>query len=168
MPHPPALRIEQHTGPRAELRGLFALAEDSTEQLDAYLDEGRVLVALDGERIVGHLQLIAGRSAGELEIRNMAVLPSHRRGGVGRALIAAAIALAREEARSRLGVAPPTADVGNLRFYQRSGFRMSALERDAFPEAEGYRDVVIDGIELRDRVWLALDVPGEPPAPPEP
>jgi ribosomal protein S18 acetylase RimI-like enzyme len=92
----------------------------------------------------------------------MAVLPSHRRRGIGRALITAAIELARSESRSTLVVATAAADVGNLRFYQRMGFRMRSIERDAFSAATGYDlQPSIDGIELRDRVWLdlALDAP---------
>src|SRR6266567_3399111 len=45
--------------------------------------------------------------------------------------------------------------IGNLRFYQRQGFRMRSVERDAFTPATGYPPgLLIDGIELRDRVWL--------------
>jgi RimJ/RimL family protein N-acetyltransferase len=52
-------------------------------------------------------------------------------------------------------VATAAADIGNLRFYQRLGFRMRSLERDAFTPATGYEPGLrIDGIELRDRVWF--------------
>jgi len=52
-------------------------------------------------------------------------------------------------------VATAAADIGNLRFYQRQGFRMRSVERDAFTPATGYPPgLLIDGIELRDRVWL--------------
>jgi hypothetical protein len=52
------LRVERHTGARSELLPLFEEAEDSAAQLDSYLDAGQVLVAVDGDRIVGHLQLV--------------------------------------------------------------------------------------------------------------
>jgi GNAT superfamily N-acetyltransferase len=144
-------RVELHGGARAELRPLFELAEDSQEQLDAYIDGGQVLVAVEGDEVVGHLQVIDG------EIKNMAVLESHRRHGVGRALVTAAIGLARGESRELLHVATAAADTDNLRFYQRLGFRMRSIERDAFTPATGYSEhIAIDGIELRDRVWLDL------------
>jgi hypothetical protein len=55
-----------------------------------------------------------------------------------------------------------TADIGNLRFYQRQGFRMRSVERDAFTPATGYPPgLLIDGIELRDRVWLDRAVHAE-------
>jgi GNAT superfamily N-acetyltransferase len=154
------VRVEEHTGPRAELRPLFELAEDSAEALDGYLHAGRVLVAVDGDRIVGHLQLTGADDESAVEIKNMAVAPSHQGRGVGRALVEAAVALARAEGRSTLLVATAAADVGNLRFYQRLGFRMRSIERDAFTAATGYPPgLEIDGIELRDRVWLDRDLP---------
>jgi hypothetical protein len=51
------IRVETHTGLREVLRPLFELAEDSAAQLDSYLRTGRVLVALCGEQVIGHLQL---------------------------------------------------------------------------------------------------------------
>jgi ribosomal protein S18 acetylase RimI-like enzyme len=154
---PGAVRIEEHTGSRAELRPLFELAEDSATELDAYIDTGRVLVATDGGRLVGHVQVVDAAHPGEAEVKNMAVDPGVQRRGIGRALLEAAIALARAEGRLTLTVATAAADVGNLRFYQRLGFRMRGVERDAFTAATGYEPgIAIDGIELRDRVWLDL------------
>jgi ribosomal protein S18 acetylase RimI-like enzyme len=151
--------IELHTGSRAPLRPLFELAESSREQLDAYLDDGRVLVARSGDGVIGHLQLVQAADGG-WEIKNMAVRAADQRRGVGRALVAAAIELIGDEPDITLTVATAAADVGDLRFYQRLGFRMTGVERDAFTPAEGYPPgEEIDGIELRDRVWLSLALP---------
>jgi lactoylglutathione lyase len=146
--------VHEHRGDRSELRPLFALAEDSDAQLESYLHEGRVLVATDGGRVVGHLQLVVDEAARAAEIKNMAVEPARRRQGVGRALADAAIDAARAAGCTQLDVATATADIGNLRFYQRLGFRLRSVEPDAFTAATGYDDVVVDGIPLRDRVWL--------------
>jgi ribosomal protein S18 acetylase RimI-like enzyme len=156
------IAVDEHTGPRADLRPLFKLAEDSSEQLDAYIDRGRVLVAVDRDEIVGHVQVTETDRSAEAEIKNIAVEWSHQGRGIGRALIAAVIALARDEGRSRLVVGTAAADTANLRFYQRLGFRMRAVERDAFTAATGYPlGLRVDGIELRDRVWLDLRVERE-------
>jgi predicted N-acetyltransferase YhbS len=134
---------------------LFELAEDSAIALNAYLDEGIVLVATADDAVVGHLQLTQAREAGSREIKNMAVVEALQGSGIGRRLISAACELARADGAGKLMVATAAADVGNLRFYQRQGFRMLAIERDAFTPATGYPSkVVIEGIELRDRVWL--------------
>ncbi|HEY2221371.1 GNAT family N-acetyltransferase [Actinomycetospora sp.] len=151
--------IALYSGPRAGLRRLFELAEDSAEQLDSYVEEGDVLVARLGDEPVGHLQLVPSGDPGEVELKNMAVTEEWQGSGVGRRLVAAAIELARSRSTQRITVATGAADTGNLRFYQRVGFRMCAIERDVFVPANGYPDeILVDGIVLRDRVWLDLDL----------
>jgi hypothetical protein len=51
------VRIETYSGPQVNLRPLFELAEDSAAELDSYIESGRVLVAVSGGEIIGHLQL---------------------------------------------------------------------------------------------------------------
>jgi predicted N-acetyltransferase YhbS len=147
--------------PRSDLRWLFELAEDSEQQLNSYVDLGRVLVAREGSTVVGHLQLIpaggAGDGADALEIKSMAVVEDRQGRGIGRSLVDAAVRHARSEGAATLVVSTASADVGNLRFYQRVGFRFLSVERDAFTPATGYPDqIIIDGIELRDREWLSM------------
>ena len=154
----PAIEIGWHTTGRDELRPLFELAEEP-EVLESYLSDGRVLVAREADMAVGHLQLVDPGQPATLEVKNMAVAESHRGRGVGRALMERAIAEARTEGARTLLVATAAADTGNLRFYQRLGFRLLRVQRDAFTAAQGYRDdIVIDGIPLRDQVWLSHEL----------
>jgi ribosomal protein S18 acetylase RimI-like enzyme len=160
MPHD--VRIETYRGSRESLRPLFELAEDSAAELDSYIDAGRVLVAVSGDEIIGHLQLTGTGDPRQAEIKNMAVRKACQGQGVGRRLIQAAADLVAAEYVTTLLVATAAADIGNLRFYQRQGFRMRSIERDAFTAATGYPPgLLIDGIELRDRVWLDREVPAE-------
>jgi GNAT superfamily N-acetyltransferase len=146
-------------GPRSELRALFEEAEDSTAELDTYIDAGDVLVATADGRVVGHLQLIDNPGGQESEIKNMAVETAYRRRGIGRMLLDAAIELTRARGDSTLAVATAAADVGNLRFYQLAGFRMRGVERDAFTSAVGYpAGLLANGIPLLDRVWLDFEL----------
>src|SRR3954464_10010942 len=106
---------------------------------------------------------------------SVAVVEPRQRQGFGRALVERAIsecvptACAHDGMRT-LTVATAAADTGNLRFYQRLGFRMVRIERDAFTTSDGYPDgLAIDGIPLRDRdrVWLTLALgPVVRPVPP--
>jgi GNAT superfamily N-acetyltransferase len=151
--------IAWHCGPRAALRPLFELAEDSPIQLAQYLALGRVLVAQRDDDVLGHLQLVSSREADEIELKSMAVFPDYQLAGIGRALVTAAVDACRAEGWSRMVVATAAADIGNLRFYQRMGFRFRAVDRDAFTSAHGYPDaIVVDAIPLRDRVWLDLEL----------
>jgi GNAT superfamily N-acetyltransferase len=150
-----APRIERYDGDRAPLRPLFELADDSGRLLDAYIDDGEVLVARDGDEIVGHLQLVPTTQSGVVEIKNMAVTTARQGTGIGRALIERALEVARQGGRGRVLVATGTGDVGNLRFYQRLGFRMLSIERNAFTPRWGYPEgLEVDGIPLLDRVWF--------------
>jgi ribosomal protein S18 acetylase RimI-like enzyme len=156
------VRVEPYTGERERLRTLFELAEDSAAELDSYLHAGRVLVAVAGGEFVGHLQLLDTDQPWSAEIKNMAVREDLQGCGIGGRLIRAAAGLVAEEGRTELLVATAAAATGNLRFYQRQGFRLRSIERDAFSPATGYRPGFrIDGIDLRDRVWL--DRPLGPP-----
>jgi GNAT superfamily N-acetyltransferase len=141
-----AMLISLYEGPRKALRPLFRLADDSEREIDGYLGEGDVLVAVDGGQVVGHLQLVA-REPGVVELTSMAVVEGRRGEGTGRALVEAAVQRCREHGSARLLVATAAAGTGSLRFYQRQGFRMLCIERDAFGVEAGYaEDIVIDGI----------------------
>ena len=127
--------------------------------LDGYLALGRVLVARDAGVAVGHLQLVESEGEATSEVKNMAVAESHQGRGIGRSLMERAIAECRTEGVRTLLVATAAADTGNLRFYQRLGFRLLRVQRDAFTGAQGYPDgIVIDGIPLRDQVWLSQEL----------
>jgi GNAT superfamily N-acetyltransferase len=129
-------------------------------QLDSYVDLGRVLVARDEDgRVVGHLQLVDADDPATVEVKNMAVALDEQGRGIGRAMIERAIEVCREEGRRTLTVSTGAADVGNLRFYQRVGFRMVGIGIDAFTPETGYPEpIVVDGIELRDRVDFAMSL----------
>ncbi|MFJ4790762.1 GNAT family N-acetyltransferase [Streptomyces sp. NPDC088794] len=164
---PDEVRVVEYKSSREKLRPLFELAEDSPGQLASYIEDGRVLVAVQGTDVLGHLQLVGTDQPGEFEIKNMAVREDRQRTGVGRCLVQYAMDLAADASARRLLVATAAVDTGNLRFYQRQGFRLRTVERDAFTPRTGYPPgLLIDGIELRDRVWL--DLPLAAPAPGSP
>jgi predicted N-acetyltransferase YhbS len=138
---------------------MFELAEDSAVQLDSYFTLGRVLVAVDAGSVVGHLQLVECDTPGEVELKSLAVVEQQRGSGVGRALVVRAVDEARAIRAHTMLVSTATASVGNLRFYQRLGFRMLSIDRDAFTVATGYPDpIFIEGIPLRDRIWLSMQL----------
>ena len=157
-----AVRIGWYDGDRDALRPLFAEAEDSPAQLDSYIDSGRVLGAWLADDLIGHLQLVP-HDRHTVELKNMAVAEQLRGAGIGSALVDAALAAAAEAGATTMVVATAAADIGNLRFYQRCGFRFTSVERDAFIAATGYPEqIAIGGIVLRDRLWLGRPIADEP------
>ncbi len=167
------LMVGRHEGDRAALRPLMRLADDSETEIDSYLDTGVVFAVREADEIVGYLLLTETAEPGVREIKSMAIREAMQGGGLGRALVHKAIEHCQELRRQaapgsadevqRLIVATAAAGLGQLRFYQRLGFRMLRIEREAFGPHNGYAaDLVIDGIPLRDRVWLSMELP--PPA----
>ena len=149
-----AVRVEEYAGPHRDLLWSFREAEDSETLLDAYVDQGRVWVAREADVVLGHLQAVP-RDDGTWEVTNTAVVATARGRGVGRALLERAVAEARAAGAIRVVLATGAADIGNLRFYQRCGFRMTRVVPDAFGPETGYPDPIwIDGILLRDQVWF--------------
>ncbi|OBQ74527.1 GNAT family N-acetyltransferase [Mesorhizobium erdmanii] len=153
------MQIERYDGDRKALQPLFELADDSPTQISSYIDKGEVLVARDGNRIVGHVQVIETGEGGVFELKSLAVRPARQSEGLGRALVAAAITRCRERGGRRLIVSTATADIGNLRFYQRQGFRMCRIVQDAFGPSTGYPEgLAVNGIPLRDQVIFERDL----------
>ncbi|MGH3075336.1 MAG: GNAT family N-acetyltransferase [Gaiellales bacterium] len=153
-----SVTVEWFDGSRDRLAALFALADDSAALVAGYRDAGRVLVAVDGTEIVGHLQLIESPDPGVVEVKSLAVLEPRHGQGIGRRLVEHAVSVCRREGVATLLVATAAADVGALRFYQRVRFRMLSVERDVFTPERGYPEMDVDGIPLRDQVWLSLAV----------
>ena len=147
-----------HEGRRTPLRHLFELADDSSTQIDSYIDLGRVLVARNARgEILGHIQLIPTASADTVELNSIAVREDHQRTGIGRRLVDRALAICREESVQTVTVTTATADLDNVRFYQRCGFRATTIERDVFTEAEGYPpQLEANGIPVRDSITFTL------------
>jgi len=135
---------------------LFGHADDSQAQIDAYIDLGDVLVVRSNQQIAGHLQLIDDGT--QWEIKSVAVIDRNRGQGIGTALVGAALNRACAAGGGRVVVSTATVDIDNLRFYQRLGFRMDRIERDAFSAERGYHDDLrVDGVRVRDRLWFSLN-----------
>lgn len=157
------MTIAWHDGPREPLRHLFELADDSAQQIDSYIEHGRVLVARDrANRIIGHAQVIATERLDTIELKSIAVLRAYQRRGLGRALVEHVVTNCRSEGISAITVTTATADIDNIRFYQRRGFRARSIERDVFTEARGYPPALeADGIQVRDGITFTLELGGD-------
>ena len=158
--HREAVVVELFRGSRSELLALFAQADDSLREIHSYIELGEVLVARRAQQIIGHVQTIA--NGADREIKSVAVIETQRGQHIGSDLVHAALERAFSAGATRVLVATATADIDNLRFYQRLGFRMDRVERDAFSADRGYGGVEVDSIPVRDRVWFSIDGSNRP------
>ncbi|NMN97244.1 GNAT family N-acetyltransferase [Antrihabitans stalactiti] len=132
------IRIEEFDGDHRDLERSFRLAEDSDTKLDEYIDSGRVWVAVTEQaEVVGHIHAVASVDGSTWEVVNTAVVEDRQGIGIGRRLLERAVDEAKSSGANRVELATATADIGNLRFYQRCGFRMSRIVRDAFGPHSG-------------------------------
>jgi len=98
----------------------FAATTPTAEQIRARWAEGPVWVALDGVRIVGTVAAVpTGRG---LHMRSMAVAPSARGRGVGRALLEQVEELARARGFERVFLSTTPFLHDAIRLYQGAGF----------------------------------------------
>jgi GNAT superfamily N-acetyltransferase len=102
------MSIESFSGDRKLLLSLFALADDAPKQIASYMSLGEVLVASEGDLIIGHLQILETDDAGVFELKSMAVSESHQGRGIGRSLVEAAIVRCRIRGGHRLVVSTAT------------------------------------------------------------
>src|SRR5262249_53579282 len=117
LAEPEAPRISWHRGPRHTLRDLFALADDSSPQIDRYIDLGRLLGVEDAHgEIVGHLQLIPSTDPDVIEIKSLAVRTDVQRRGYGSRLVSEALDWCRNLGARAVTVTTAVADVSNIRF----------------------------------------------------
>jgi ribosomal protein S18 acetylase RimI-like enzyme len=86
------------------------------------------IVALDGARVVGYVRLLVEGDWGH--VRQVAVAESHRRRGLGSALVGAAVALGRSTGLPHLYL---NARLNAVGLYEKHGFRVVSPEPFPMP-----------------------------------
>ncbi|MBW3138562.1 GNAT family N-acetyltransferase [Ferrimonas balearica] len=146
--------LQLRSCPATELSiDLLLEADPDIRQVERYLNAGLGFAAeLDG-KVVGVAVVVLGEG-GEAELMNIAIEPARQATGLGSQLLAYVIEQARAQGIRQLGLG--TGTFGHqLRFYQRQGFRVVAVERDHF--LTHYPEPIFeDGIQHKDRLWLEL------------
>lgn len=131
---------------------LLLLADPSIDAVKAYLQNGLLFVAFQ-EAVLCGLFVIEELTEGKWELKNIAVLPTYQRLGIGKQLIQKAEVEVRQRGAIHLDVCTGNSSLGQLAFYQKQGFRMIAIEPDFF--TQNYPDPIYEnGIQCRDKIRL--------------
>ncbi|MBY6093303.1 GNAT family N-acetyltransferase [Ferrimonas balearica] len=132
---------------------LLLEADPDIRQVARYQEKGLGFVAELDDKVVGVAVVVLG-AGGKAELMNIAIEPAQQATGLGSQLLAYVIGQARAQGIRQLGLG--TGTFGHqLRFYQRQGFRVVAVERDHF--LIHYSEPIFeDGIQHKDRLWLEL------------
>lgn len=133
---------------------LLLEADPSEEKISGYLGRSHCYIARLDSETVGAC-VIQPLSADLYELMSIAVSPGYQKRGIGSALLDHAITAAAELGARRLEVG--TGSFGyQLRWYQRAGFRVVAVERDFFLENYDH-PIYEDGVQLKDMLRLTID-----------
>lgn len=143
------ISIQIYLGDRTALLPLFRLADESESEILSYYELGEVLVALDGNTIIGMAHVEKDHDT--VQIISLAVVESHQRQGVGSQLVAAALQYSKGNGASRLIVCTGAWEAENITFYSRRGFRLFHIESGFFTPEKGYA-------ELGDQAQFEMDV----------
>ena len=132
---------------------LLLLADPSEDKIRSYLPRSKCFVATIAGGVVGAC-LVQPLGAGAHELMSIAVQPACQKSGYGTALLKWVIEFYRESGARQIEVGTGTFGY-QLAFYQRQGFRATAIDRDFF--VVNYAEPVFeDGIRLFDMLRLTL------------
>jgi ribosomal protein S18 acetylase RimI-like enzyme len=123
------------------------------------MQRGDLFAFVDRDDAAVGIVLTIPEADGSVELKAVAVDTARQNLGIGRRMLAAVIEELRRRGVRRAVVGTANAGIGQLAYYQKAGFRLLRIERDFFSPARGYPAVMVDnGIRLRDRVWMDLDL----------
>jgi ribosomal protein S18 acetylase RimI-like enzyme len=157
---PPVLVREASAADRAKalelFRGVFRPAQLVSFGEAISLDDAAAFVAETDQGIAGAL---AWRPFdGALHILALATDPMHQRAGVGGHLVAEAELLARRQSWPRVIVTITNDNLPALYFYQRRGYRLSAVLRDSIAaQTRDQKAIGFAGIPILDEIQLAKE-----------
>ncbi|SNZ17469.1 Acetyltransferase (GNAT) family protein [Terribacillus aidingensis] len=129
---------------------LLLEADPSETKVATYLNEGSCFIAEEEEAILG-VYVMLPIKPGTAEIMNISVRASSQGKGIGKQLIRHAIHQANKDGYSSLEVGTGNSSIDQLAFYQKCGFRMTAIEPDFF--LRHYEMPIYEnGIQCRDMI----------------
>jgi len=132
--------------------GLLLLADPSEQRIRRYLIGAHAFVGVNDAAPVSVL-VMRWRNADEAEIMNVAVALEHQRTGIGRAMMEFAVECAKVRGATTVSVGTGNSSLGELRFYQRLGFRITGVSRDYFGDYDP--PIFEEGIHCLDMIHLS-------------
>lgn len=135
---------------------LLLQADPSVEKIKGYLGQSRCLVAVVGKEAVGSY-VVKEIASGTYELMSISVVETFQGRGIGTMLLKHAISFVHDTGARRLEVGTGTFGY-QLAYYQRQGFRVTAIDRDFF--LKHYPEPLYEsGIQHKDMLRLTLEYP---------
>lgn len=135
---------------------LLLLADPSQQLVEQYVKRGECFIAENEHGIAGVYVLLPTRPA-TVELVNIAVSEHMQGCGIGKQLIAHAIATSKLQGYKTLQVGTGNSSIGQLALYQKCGFRIVGVDVDFFVKHYD-EDIYENGIQCRDMIRLELEL----------
>ena len=135
--------------------GLLLLADPCEERIRRYLIGAHAFVGVNDAAPVSVL-VMRWWNADAAEIMNVAVALEHQRTGIGRVTMEFAVEYARARGATRVSVGTGNSSLGELRFYQRLGFRITGVSRDYFADYDP--PIFEEGLRCLDMIHLSREL----------
>ncbi|WP_128894087.1 GNAT family N-acetyltransferase [Longirhabdus pacifica] len=135
------------TEDRQNFMDLLLIADPDKNVVLEYIDEGTLIAMMDEERCIGvcHYKNTAEK---EVEIMNIGVIEAVRGKGYGKQLLQYTIAHIKHEKKTRIILGTGNSSIGNIAFYQKSGFDLFELWHHYF--VDKYKEEIFeDGIQCK-------------------
>lgn len=134
---------------------LLLLADPDRTAIYRYLGNSDCYVARDGEVLAG-VAVLHSLSGTTAELMNIAVAPGLQQKGYGSRILSLLINRLKDQGFQLLEVGTGTFGY-QLKFYQKLGFRVTAIRKDFF--LEHYPEPVMEeGLQHKDMLLLSLDL----------
>jgi ribosomal protein S18 acetylase RimI-like enzyme len=132
---------------------LLQLADPSEEAIKKYINQSLVFSAIYNDSVCGVIVLYPHNKQ-IIEIKNIAVLDSLQRKGIGSQLIDFTIEEAKKLGYKSIEIGTGNSSFGQLYLYQKKGFRITKVIRDFF--VDNYSESIIEnGLECKDMIVLS-------------
>jgi ribosomal-protein-alanine N-acetyltransferase len=99
-----------------------------------------------GRELIGYFVLMV--AAGEAHLLNLSISASRQRRGHGSAMLAQALAMARESGAASLFLEVRPSNLAAIALYARFGFKRIALRRGYYPARSGREDALVYSLAL--------------------
>ena len=137
---------------------LLLLADETEDAIKKYICDSVIYTVYNDENLrpIGVFALCRINDI-VLEIKNIGVLDSFRRQGIGSFLIDSIKIIAHKENYNEIIVGTPDSGIRQIQFYEKNGFRKYALKKNFF--IENYSEPIFEnGVMLKDMIMLKTKV----------
>lgn len=135
---------------------LLLLADPSKDNVDNYIFQSQIYMAALAGETIGCYALFQ-LDYDTFEIKNIAVAPAWQSKGIGTKLLCDAMEKVKSQGSKKLVIGTGNSSVGQLRLYQKVGFRITEVRKDFF--TRNYSEPILEnGVPCVDMIVLTMEL----------